>query len=137
MKIHEYQAKQLLARFGVPTPPGEVATTPEEAARVAERLGGRVAIKAQVHAGGRGKAGGIKLASSPEETRQAASQILGMQIKGLTVEKVLVEQAISMQAEYYLGITLDRDAQRNVLMVSAMGGIDIEEVAASNPEKIA
>jgi succinyl-CoA synthetase beta subunit len=136
LKIHEYQAKQLFARFGVPIPPGEVASTPDEAARVAGRLGGRVAIKAQVHAGGRGKAGGIKLASSPEEARQAASQILGMQIKGLTVEKVLVEQAITMKAEYYLGITLDRDAQRNLLMVSRMGGVDIEEVAASDPEKI-
>jgi succinyl-CoA synthetase beta subunit len=136
LKIHEYQAKQLLGKYGVPTPPGEVAAASQEAARVAERLGGRVVVKAQVHAGGRGKAGGVKVVSGPEEARQAASQILGMQIKGLTVEKVLVEQAVSMQAEYYLGITLDRDAQRNVLMVSAMGGIDIEEVAASDPEKI-
>jgi succinyl-CoA synthetase beta subunit len=136
MKIHEYQAKQLLAKYGVPTPPGEVASTPEEAARIAERLGGRVVVKAQVHAGGRGKAGGVKVVNGPEEARQAASRILGMQIKGLTVEKVLVEQAVDMQAEYYLGITLDRDAQLNVLMVSAMGGIDIEEVAASDPEKI-
>src|SRR5262249_9223356 len=136
MKIHEYQAKQLLAKYGVPTPPGEVASTPEEAARTAERLGGRVVVKAQVHAGGRGKAGGVQGVSRPAEARQAASKILGMQIKGLTVEKVLVEQAVSMQAEYYLGITLDRDAQLNVLMVSAMGGIDIEEVAASDPEKI-
>jgi succinyl-CoA synthetase beta subunit len=136
MKIHEYQAKQLLAKYGVPTPPGEVASTPEEAARMAERLGGRVVVKAQVHAGGRGKAGGVKVVNGPAEARQAASQILGMQIKGLTVEKVLVEQAVRMQAEYYLGITLDRDAQLNVLMVSAMGGIDIEEVAASDPEKI-
>jgi succinyl-CoA synthetase beta subunit len=137
MKIHEYQAKQLLARYGVPTPPGEVASTPDEAAQITERLGGRAAVKAQVHAGGRGKAGGIKVAGSPEEARQAASQILGMQIKGLTVEKVLVEQAVTMLAEYYLGITLDRDAQRNVVMISAMGGVDIEEVAASDPEKIA
>jgi succinyl-CoA synthetase beta subunit len=136
LKIHEYQAKQLLAKFGVPTPPGEVAASPDEAAAVAQRLGGRVVVKAQVHAGGRGKAGGIKVVEGPEAARQAASQILGMQIKGLTVEKVLVEEAVSMQAEYYLGITLDRDAQKNVLMVSAMGGVDIEEVAASNPEAI-
>src|SRR5260370_1550393 len=94
LKIHEYQAKQLLGRYGVPTPPGEVAATPEAAAQVAARLGGRVAVKAQVHAGGRGKAGGIKVVDGPEAARQAASQILGMQIKGLTVEKVLVEQAI-------------------------------------------
>jgi succinyl-CoA synthetase beta subunit len=136
LKIHEYQAKQLLAKYGVPIPPGEVAETPEDAARIAAHLAGPVVVKAQVHAGGRGKAGGVKLAQNPVEAQTVAKQILGMQIKGLTVEKVLVEQAIQMQAEYYLGITLDRDAQRNVLMVSAMGGIDIEEVAASDPEKI-
>jgi succinyl-CoA synthetase beta subunit len=136
LKIHEYQAKQLLAKFGVPIPPGEVAETPDDAARVAARLGGRVVVKAQVHAGGRGKAGGIKLANDPVEAQKVANQILGMPIKGLIVEKVLVEQAQQIRAEYYLGITLDREAQRNVLMVSAMGGIDIEEVAASDPEKI-
>jgi succinyl-CoA synthetase beta subunit len=136
LKIHEYQAKQLLAKYGVPIPPGEVAETPEEAARIAAYLAGPVVVKAQVHAGGRGKAGGIKLAHDPVEAQKVAQQILGMQIKGLTVEKVLVEQAQQIQAEYYLGVTLDRDAQRNVLMVSAMGGIDIEEVAASDPEKI-
>ncbi len=136
MKIHEYQAKQLLAKYGVPIPPGEVAETPEDAARVAARLSGRVVVKAQVHVGGRGKAGGIKLANDPVEAQKVANQILGMQIKGLTVEKVLVEQAQEIRAEYYLGITLDREAQRNVLMVSAMGGIDIEEVAAAHPEKI-
>ena len=133
MKIHEYQAKQLLAKYGVPIPPGEVAETPEDAARVAARLSGRVVVKAQVHVGGRGKAGGIKLANDPVEAQKVANQILGMQIKGLTVEKVLVEQAQEIRAEYYLGITLDREAQRNVLMVSAMGGIDIEEVAAAHP----
>ncbi len=136
MKIHEYQAKQLLARFGVPTPPGEVAATPDQAAAIAQKLGGRVVVKAQVHAGGRGKAGGVKVVGGADEARAAASQILGMQIKGLTVEKVLVEQAVTMQAEYYLGITLDRAAQRNVLMFSAMGGVDIEEVAESDPDKI-
>jgi succinyl-CoA synthetase beta subunit len=137
MKIHEYQAKQILARYGVPTPRGEVATTPKEARTVAERLGGRVVVKSQVHVGGRGKAGGIKLASGPEEAERVAGQILGMEIKGLVVEKVLVEEAVEMTAEYYLGVTLDRAAQKNVMMVSAVGGIDIEEVAAATPERIA
>ena len=137
MKIHEYQAKQVLARYGVPTPQGDVATTPQEARAIAERLGKRVVVKAQVHVGGRGKAGGVKLANNPDEAEQMASQILGMDIKGLTVEKVLVEEACNIAQEYYLGITLDRAAQRNVLMVSAAGGVDIEEVAAETPEKIA
>ncbi len=136
MKIHEYQAKQVFARYGVPTPAGEVATTPAEARAIAERLGKRVVVKSQVHVGGRGKAGGIKLANTPEEAEQVASQILGMDIKGLTVEKVLVEEACNIAQEYYLGITLDRAARKNVLMVSAAGGVDIEEVAATNPEKI-
>lgn len=136
MKIHEYQAKQILARYDVPIPPGEVASTPAEARAIAERLGARVAVKAQVHAGGRGKAGGIKLASTPAEAEEAAGRILGMDIKGLTVEKVLVEQACNIEQEYYLGITLDRAARRNVVMVSASGGIDIEEVAEVAPEKI-
>ena len=137
MKIHEYQAKQIFARYGVPIPAGDVASTPSEARAVAERLGKRVVIKAQVLVGGRGKAGGIKLASTPEEAEAAASQILGMDIKGLTVEKVLVEEAANIAQEYYIGIILDRAAQKNVLMVSAAGGIDIEEVAATTPEKIA
>jgi succinyl-CoA synthetase beta subunit len=137
VKIHEYQAKQILQRYGVPTTQGEVAETAAAAREVARRIGKRVAVKAQVHVGGRGKAGGIKLANSPEEAERAAGQILGMQIKGLTVEKVLVEEAVEIEAEYYLGITLDRAAQKNVVMVSSVGGIDIEEVAASTPEKIA
>ncbi|MBI3909759.1 MAG: ADP-forming succinate--CoA ligase subunit beta [Armatimonadetes bacterium] len=137
MKIHEYQAKQVFARYGVPIPAGEVAATPDEARAVAERLGRSVVVKAQVHAGGRGKAGGIQRARTPDEAHAAASQILGMKIKGLVVEKVLVEEAAEIAAEYYLGITLDRAAQRNVVMVSAAGGIDIEEVAATTPEKIA
>jgi succinyl-CoA synthetase beta subunit len=136
VKIHEYQAKQVLAKYGVPTPTGDVATTPQEARAIAERLGKRVVVKSQVHVGGRGKAGGIKLANSPEEAEQVASKILGMDIKGLTVEKVLVEEACNIAQEYYLGITLDRAAQKNVLMVSAAGGVDIEEVAAETPEKI-
>lgn len=137
MKIHEYQAKQVLARYGVPTPQGDVAATPAEARAIAERLGKRVVVKAQVHVGGRGKAGGVKLAGTPEEAERVAAQILGMDIKGLTVEKVLVEEAVNISKEIYLGITLDRAAQRNVLMVSAEGGVDIEEVAAETPEKIA
>ena len=137
MKIHEYQAKEIFARYGVPIPAGEVAETPAQARAIAQELGKRVVVKSQVLVGGRGKAGGIKLAATPEEAEQAASQILGMDIKGLTVEKVLVEEACQIAQEYYLGITLDRAAQKNVLMVSAAGGIDIEEVAASTPEKIA
>ena len=137
MKIHEYQAKQVLARYGVPTTQGEVATTPAEARAAAEKIGQRVVVKAQVHVGGRGKAGGVKLANTPEEAEQAAGKILGMDIKGLTVEKVLVDTAVNIAQEFYLGITLDRAAQKNVVMVSAAGGIDIEEVAAETPEKIA
>lgn len=137
MKIHEYQGKEILARYGVPTPAGKVASTPEEAAQVAAEIGGTVVVKAQVHVGGRGKAGGIKVAKTPEEAREVASKILGMDIKGLTVEKVLVEQAADIKEEYYIGITTDRAARRNIVMVSAAGGIDIEEVAAATPEKIA
>jgi succinyl-CoA synthetase beta subunit len=137
VKIHEYQAKEALARYGVPIPAGAVAASPAEARAVAERLAGRVVVKAQVLVGGRGKAGGIRLASSPEEAEAAASRILGMDIKGLTVRQVLVEEACDIAREYYLGITLDRSARRNVLMVSAAGGVDIEEVAAATPEKIA
>ncbi len=137
MKIHEYQAKEIFARYGVPIPAGRVASTPEEVEQIARELGKRVVVKAQVHVGGRGKAGGIKLANTPEEARQVASQILGMNIKGLRVEKVLVEEAADIAQEYYLGITVDRAARRNVVMVSAAGGVDIEEVAATTPEKIA
>ena len=137
MNLHEYQAKQVFAKYGVPIPNGEVASTPEQARAVAEKLGKRVVVKSQVHVGGRGKAGGIKLADDPKEAEAVASQILGMQIKGLTAEKVLVEEACNISQEYYLGITLDRAARKNVLMVSAAGGVDIEEVAANTPEKIA
>jgi len=137
LKIHEYQAKQILAKYQVPIPQGDIAATPEEAAAIAGKLGKRVVVKAQVHVGGRGKAGGVKLADTPDEAQAAASQILGMDIKGLTVEKVLVEEAADIAEEYYLGITIDRAARRNVVMVSAVGGVDIEEVAATTPEKIA
>jgi succinyl-CoA synthetase beta subunit len=137
MKIHEYQAKEIFAKYGVPIPPGRVASTPDEAAAIAEEIGAPVVVKAQVHVGGRGKAGGIKLAKTPDEAREMASQILGMDIKGLTVEKVLVEAAADIKDEYYIGITTDRAARRNIVMVSAAGGMDIEEVAATEPEKIA
>ncbi len=137
MKIHEYQAKQILARYGVPIPQGEAVTDPDAAAEVARRLGKPVIVKAQVHVGGRGKAGGVKLARTPDDARQVAGQILGMDIKGLTVKKVLVEEAADIAEEYYLGITVDRAARRNVVMVSAAGGMDIEDVAAKTPEKIA
>jgi succinyl-CoA synthetase beta subunit len=137
MKIHEYQAKEIFAKYGVPIPPGRVASTPDEAATIAEEIGKPVVVKAQVHVGGRGKAGGIKLAKTPDEAREMASQILGMDIKGLTVEKVLVEAAADIKDEYYIGITTDRAARRNIVMVSAAGGMDIEEVAATEPEKIA
>jgi len=143
MKIHEYQAKALLREFGVPVPNGDVATTPAAAKAVATRLGGRVVVKAQVHAGGRGKAGGIKLADDPETAERAARQILGMRLKtpqtppeGIEVRSVLVEEASAVARELYLSITLDRARATHVVMASAAGGMDIEEVAARTPEKI-
>jgi succinyl-CoA synthetase beta subunit len=136
VNIHEYQAKDILRAEGVPIPPGEVATTPEEAEAIAKKFGGMVVVKAQVHAGGRGKAGGVKLAKTPAEARELASRILGMQIKGLTVYKVLVTAAADIASEAYVGIILDRATRKPVFMVSPAGGIDIEEVAATTPEKI-
>ena len=136
MNLHEYQARDILRRHGIPVPPGDVAETPDQARAIAERLGGRVVVKAQVHAGGRGKAGGVKLARSPAEAAAHAAAILGMTIKGLTVGKVLVAPAAEIASESYVGIVVDRASQRPVLMVSAAGGIDIEEVAAQAPERI-
>jgi succinyl-CoA synthetase beta subunit len=136
VNIHEYQAKDLLRAEGVPIPPGEVATTPDQAHAIARKLGGTVVVKAQVHAGGRGKAGGVKLAKSADEAREKAQAILGMQIKGLTVEKVLVTAAEDIASEAYVGIILDRATKKPVFMVSPAGGIDIEEVAEKTPEKI-
>ena len=136
MNIHEHQAKELLRAEGVPVPAGEVATTPEQAEVAASRLGGKVVIKAQVHAGGRGKAGGVKLVGSPAEARTIAAKILGMRIKGLTVDKVLVTSAADIASEAYVGIIVDRAAKKPVFMVSPAGGIDIEEVAAKTPDKI-
>ncbi len=138
MNLHEYQARELLARYGIPVPQGEVAETPEQALAIAQRLagGGPVMVKAQVHAGGRGKAGGVKRAKDAAEAAQHAATILGMTIKGLTVRKVLVVPAAEIATESYAGIVVDRESRRPALMVSAAGGVDIEEVAAHTPERI-
>ena len=136
MNLHEYQARDILRRHGIPVPPGEVASTPAEARAIAERLGGKVVVKAQVHAGGRGKAGGVKLAKTAAEAETHAKAILGMTIKSLTVQKVLIAPAAEIATESYVGIIVDRASQRPVLMVSPAGGIDIEEVAAKTPDKI-
>jgi succinyl-CoA synthetase beta subunit len=136
VNLHEYQARDILRRHGIPVPPGEVASTPAEAGAIAARFGGRVVVKAQVHAGGRGKAGGVKLAKTAAEAEAHAKAILGMTIKGLTVQKVLIAPTAEIASESYVGIIVDRASQRPVLMVSPAGGIDIEEVAAKTPEKI-
>jgi succinyl-CoA synthetase beta subunit len=137
MNIHEYQAKGVLKKFGVPVPRGIPAMSIDEAVKNAQELGGPVwVVKAQIHAGGRGKAGGVKLAKDAAEAKAHAEKILGMQIKGLTVHKVLVVPAAEIKTEAYCGIIMDRETQRPVFMVSPAGGIDIEEVAATTPEKI-
>jgi succinyl-CoA synthetase beta subunit len=136
MKLHEYQARDLLAQYGIPVTGGGVATTPAEARAIAERIGGRVVVKAQVFVGGRGKAGGVKLADTPEQAEQVAAQILGMDLKGLTVEKVLVAEAITYQKEIYLSAILDRGTKRVMMIASAEGGVEIEEVAKTNPDAI-
>lgn len=144
MKIHEYQGKELLKNYGVPVPRGIVARTPEEAEAAARELGTDVVVvKAQIHAGGRGKGGGVKLAKSPEEAREIASQILGMQLithqtgpEGREVKTLLIEEGLPIDREFYLGLTLDRTTGRNVLMASSAGGMDIEKVAEETPELI-
>ena len=136
MNIHEYQAKEIFRKYGIPIPPGEVATTPEEAEKIARKFGTTVVVKAQVHAGGRGKAGGVKLAKTPEEAKTIAAQILKLSIKGLPVQKVLVTPAADIASEAYVGIIVDRASKRAVFMASPAGGIDIEEVAAKTPEKL-
>jgi succinyl-CoA synthetase beta subunit len=136
MKLHEYISKELFAQHGVPIPKGKVAATPKEAGIIAKELGGRVVVKAQVLVGGRGKAGGIKLVEGQKEAEAAAEKILGMEIKGLPVRKVLLDQGVDIANEIYLGITNDRGARQPVMMASAAGGVDIEEVAAKTPEKI-
>jgi succinyl-CoA synthetase beta subunit len=143
MKIHEYQAKKILSDYGVPIPQGGVAETPEEAGSICAQLGRPVVIKAQIHAGGRGKGGGVKLASSPQEAERVASSVLGMQLitpqtsaQGVKVRKVLVEEALKVRKELYLGAIMDRTSARPVLIASESGGMEIEEVAATHPEKI-
>jgi succinyl-CoA synthetase beta subunit len=136
VNIHEYQAKEIFRKYGIPIPPGEVASTPEEAEAIARKFGATVVVKAQVHAGGRGKAGGVKLAKTPAEAKSVASQILKLTIKGLPVQKVLVTPAADIASEAYVGIIIDRSSKRAVFMASPAGGIDIEEVAAKTPEKL-
>ena len=144
MKIHEYQAKAILARHGVPVPRGEVAFTADDAADIARHLGGDVVVvKAQIHAGGRGKGGGVKLAKSAEEAERIARGMIGMTLvthqtgpEGRVVGRVLIEEGLKMQRELYLSLLLDRAAGKPVMMASAAGGMDIEEVAAKTPEKI-
>lgn len=136
MKVHEYQAKELFVERGLAVPEGRVATTPEEAERIAAEIGDMVVVKAQVHVGGRGKAGGVKLAKTPAEAKEKAAAILGMDIKGLTVEKVLVTRAVDIAEEYYVGLIMDRGSKQPMFIVSAAGGMDIEAVAAETPEKI-
>jgi len=143
MKVHEYQGKEILARYGVPVPRGILITEPEAARAAAEQLGGRVVVKAQIHAGGRGKGGGVKLAADANEAVELAEQILGMTLvtkqtgpEGRLVKKVLIEEALPIERELYLGIVLDRSEGFPVMMASKFGGMEIEEVAASNPEAI-
>ncbi|MFU8772752.1 MAG: ATP-grasp domain-containing protein, partial [Anaerolineales bacterium] len=136
MKLHEYQSKQIFSKHQIPVPKGRVAVTASEAKHIAEELGGRVVIKSQVLVGGRGKAGGIRLAKSPQEAEDLAAHILSMEIKGLPVRKVLVEEAVNIETEIYLSITNDRSTRKPVIIGSASGGIDIEEVAQQTPEKI-
>ena len=136
MKLQEYRSKEILARHGVPVSPGEVATTPQEAREAAARIGGPVVVKAQVLVGGRGKAGGIKLAANPDEAEARAREIIGLDIKGVTVRTLLVAPAADIAKEYYLGLILDRGARAVTIIASAEGGVEIEETARTNPSAI-
>ena len=143
MKVHEYQAKELLARYGVPVPRGRVAADPDEAAAIARELGVPVAVKAQIHAGGRGKGGGIKVAADPHAARQAAGQIIGMRLvthqtgpEGRLVKRVLVEEQLQVQKELYVSVVIDNSIGLPVVIASAEGGVEIEEVAARDPAAI-
>ena len=136
MKLHEYHSKRIFSQYGIPIPKGEIAENPKNAQRIAKELGGPVVVKSQVLVGGRGKAGGIKVAQSPKEAFKAAKEILSLTIKGLPVRKVLVDQAADIKDEIYLGITNDRAAHKPVMMASSEGGVDIEEVANKTPQKI-
>jgi succinyl-CoA synthetase beta subunit len=136
LNLHEYQSKRVFARYGIPIPKGEVASTPTEAREIAGKLGGKVVVKSQVLVGGRGKAGGIKVAVDKDDAEAKAKAILGMDIKGLTVKRVLVDEAADIKDEIYLGLVIDRAQRRVVMMGSSEGGVDIEEVAATMPDKI-
>jgi succinyl-CoA synthetase beta subunit len=136
MKLHEYQSKRIFAKYGVPIPNGDVATSPAQAQEIAKHLGGPVVIKSQVLVGGRGKAGGIKVAKDANEAERLAEQILGMRIKGIVVDKVLIDEAADIKEEIYLAVVIDRALQKPVIIASASGGIDIEEVAKTRPEAI-
>jgi succinyl-CoA synthetase beta subunit len=136
MNVHEYQAAELLAKHGVPVNPGKVATTPDEAEQIARDFGGTVVVKAQVHTGGRGKAGGVKVVKTPEDARAAAEAILGMDIKGHTVNKVLIAQGADIAKEFYLSVVMNRPSRKLMVMASAEGGVEIEKVAAATPEKL-
>lgn len=136
MKLHEYQSKQIFSNYGIPIPSGGVTSNAAEAKQIAEELGGHVVIKSQVLVGGRGKAGGIRLAKSPQEAEDLATQILGMEIKGLSVRRILVDEAANIESEIYLGITNDRAKRKPVMMASSEGGVEIEQVARDTPDKI-
>ncbi|HUF75559.1 MAG TPA: ATP-grasp domain-containing protein, partial [Longimicrobiales bacterium] len=136
MDLHEYQAKERFRAAGIPVPPGEVATTAAEVEKIAEKYGGAVVVKAQVHSGGRGKAGGVKLAKDAAEAKKHAENILGMDIKGFTVEKVLVTPAEDIATEAYVGVLVDRAKQAPIFIVSPAGGIDIETVAKETPDEV-
>lgn len=143
MKIHEYQAKQILSKFGVQIPRGEVAFTPAEAKEIAEKIGPRVVLKAQIHAGGRGKGGGVKIAANPQEAETLAQDMIGMTLvthqtgpEGKTVKRLLVEEALDIEKELYIGIVIDRAQEAPVVMASSEGGVEIEKVAAETPELI-
>ena len=136
MRLHEYQSKSLFSRYGIPIPKGRIASSATEAKQISEELGGKVVIKSQVLVGGRGKAGGIRLAKTNKEAEDYATEILGMEVKGIPVRKVLVDEAVSISKEIYLSIANDRNSQKPILMASSAGGVDIEETAIKNPEKI-
>ncbi len=143
MKIHEYQAKQILTQYGVKIPEGKVANNPPEAFEIAKKLGGTVAVKAQIHAGGRGKGGGIKIAKNPEEAKEIAGKLIGSKLvtpqtgdEGKVVQRVLIEEGLNIQREFYLGIVIDRSQQKLVFMASREGGVEIEEVARTSPDLI-
>jgi succinyl-CoA synthetase beta subunit len=136
MKLHEYRSKQIFANYGIPIPSGRVAANAADAKQIAEELGGHVVIKSQILVGGRGKAGGIRLAKSPQQAEDLATKILGMEIKGLPVRKILVDEAASIETEIYLGITNDRSERKPVMMASSAGGVEIEQIAKETPDKI-